>query len=227
MAESNGRNLDDLTVAELRDIAGEHEITGRSTMRKEELVQSVKDAEGQIGRMQSSSSSQASTAASSSSFTDRRVDEDEGESTSGDKSSNSGDSSSSDKPWKEGSSSSSSDDSGSKGAGAMTAPSIGPNTVIEHRPPEERLDHDKISDIDAMGLDKRRTVQGRRYGASPLKQLAVYGTFFLVVAALVFGGKLLADELDRPPDTIAVKAPWAQGEQIPPGNIDFPPATNQ
>ena len=47
----------------------------------------------------------------------------------------------------------------------ITAPSIGPDTTIEREPPEERLAKHEQSDVDAMGLDKRREVVGGSYGA--------------------------------------------------------------
>jgi hypothetical protein len=99
---------------------------------------------------------------------------------------------------------------GGKPASEITAPSIGPNTTIEHEPPEERLDHDKISDVDAMGLDKRRAVVGQRYSASRGKQFLMYGIFLVVVVALALGAKLLVDEADAPPAKYDTEAPWAQ-----------------
>ena len=108
---------------------------------------------------------------------------------------------------------------GIKPASEIPAPSIGPKTVIEQVPPEERLDKDKISDVDAMGLDKRRSVVGHSYSPSFAKQATLYGIFVAVVAALVFGGKLLVDELDAPPAEYEAKAPWAQGPQIEPRPI--------
>jgi hypothetical protein len=104
-----------------------------------------------------------------------------------------------------------------------TAPSIGPNTVIEREPPEERLAKHEVSDVDAMGLDKRREVVGQSYAPSFARQAAMYGIFLAVVAALVIGGKLLADELDQPPDEIKAEAPWA-GTDEPAAEIDFRPA---
>ncbi len=127
---------------------------------------------------------------------------------------------------------SSSDSSSSEGEGEIdasniTAPSIGPNTTIEHIPPEERLDMDKISDIDAMGLDKRRQVGGRRYGASPAKQAAVYGGALAVIAGLVIGGIILTNELDTaPPEGEGPVAPWADNKLDAPEPIDFPQTTD-
>ncbi len=101
--------------------------------------------------------------------------------------------------------------SGGGGEASMTAaPSIGPNTVIERKPPEERLDHDKISDTDAMGLDKRRQVVGGSYSPSFARQASLYGIFIAVIAVLAIGFIVLANELDQPPETYADEAPWAQ-----------------
>lgn len=204
-----------MTVAELRERASELEITGRSSMNKEDLRQAVGDAEEQTAQM---SSSETPTASSNGS-------------TEADSSEESGDSDSKpdteDRPWRESNSSSESDDKDNDAAG-ITAPSIGPNTKIDHRPPDERIDLEKISNIDAMGLDKRRQVGGQRYGASPAKQAAVYGGALAVIIALVIGGKLLTDELDQaPPEGEVAEAPWADAEQKQPPRIDFPRSNNQ
>jgi hypothetical protein len=90
-----------------------------------------------------------------------------------------------------------------------TAPSIGPDTVIEKEDPEERLARHEQSDVDAMGLDKRREVIGGQYSPSAGRQAAMYGIFVAVVAALVIGGLLLVKELDQPPASNADAAPWA------------------
>jgi hypothetical protein len=115
---------------------------------------------------------------------------------------------------------------GEKPASEITAPSIGPHTVIEKRPPEERLANHEQSDVDAMGLDKRRGVVGEKYGAGLAKQATVYGVFLAVVVALVIGGKLAIDELDKGPAVSEDRAPWAQddAEQRRPSDVDFPPS---
>ena len=118
------------------------------------------------------------------------------------------------------------EEDGEKPASEITAPSIGPKTVIEKRPPEERLANHEQSDVDAMGLDKRRGVVGEKYGAGLAKQATVYGVFLAVVVALVIGGKLAIDELDKGPAVNEDRAPWAQdnAEQRPPSDLDFPPS---
>jgi Rho termination factor, N-terminal domain len=118
--------------------------------------------------------------------------------------------------------------SGEKPASEIPAPSIGPHTEISKDPPEVRLAGHEQSDVDALGLDKRRAVVGKRYGASVAKQATVYGVFLLVVAALVVGGKLAADELDKGPEVNPDNAAWAQegADQRPPGDIDFPPSVS-
>jgi Rho termination factor, N-terminal domain len=195
VAEGTEKSLDEMSVAELRERASEHEITGRSSMNKDELLQSVKDAEEQTAMMESGGSGSSSSDDSSSEW-EVRSDESESD--------------------------------GAQDASDIPAPSIGPNTTIEHVPPDERLDMDKISDVDAMGLDKRRQVGGQRYGASPAKQLAVYGGALAVIVALLIGAKLLTDELDKaPPEGEVPPAPWADAEQKPPAPIDFQRATEQ
>jgi hypothetical protein len=92
----------------------------------------------------------------------------------------------------------------------VTAPSVGPNTVIERKPPEERLDFDRISDTDAMGHEKRRQVVGGTYGPTRARVFATFATFFAVVAALVVGFYFLAKELDQAPKDNPAEAPWAQ-----------------
>ena len=106
-------------------------------------------------------------------------------------------------------------DSKTKDVSDITAPSIGPNTTIEKESPQERLARGDQSDTDAMGLDKRREVIGGRYSASPLRQATIYGLVVAVVIGLAFGFKLLADELDQPPKTVADEAPWAAEDANP------------
>src|SRR5438477_2490301 len=90
------------------------------------------------------------------------------------------------------------DDEHGNGEFRPTAPSLGPNTVIEREPVEERLARHEQSDVDAMGNDQRRSVVGHSYGPSKTRQLLLYGIFLAVVAVLVIGGKLLVDALDTP-----------------------------
>jgi hypothetical protein len=111
---------------------------------------------------------------------------------------------------------------GEKSASEITAPSIGPNTVIEKESAEERLAKHEQSDVDAMGLDKRRGVVGAKYGASFAKQATVYGVFLIVLVALVVGGKLAVDELDKAPAQTEDQAPWAGNDREPTDNIDSP-----
>lgn len=96
------------------------------------------------------------------------------------------------------------------------APSVGPHTTFEKPPPpEERAAQSHASNVDAMGLDKRRQVTGGTYGPTRARQLTLYGIAIAVIVALAVGFKLLTDELDRPPETNADAAPWADN-QIPP-----------
>jgi hypothetical protein len=189
MAQGSEKRAEDMTVAELRERASELEITGRSSMNKTDLLQSVKDAEEQTTRIEADDSNE----------------------------------------WvpREERSQGADDSSGTGDASDMAAPSIGPNTTIEHIPPEERLNLDEISSHDAMGLDKRRSVVGKRYGASPLKQALVYGGALAVIVAAAFGFKLLTDELDQPPEVQEDTAPWADAEQQAPAPIDFPRSTEK
>lgn len=93
-----------------------------------------------------------------------------------------------------------------------TAPSLGPNTVIERESAEERLSRHEQSDVDAMGKDKRRDVVGKTYGPTRARQAALYGIFLALIAAIAIGGKLLADELDQPPETNPDEAPWSASD---------------
>ena len=99
-----------------------------------------------------------------------------------------------------------------------TAPSVGPNTVIEREAPEERLARHDQSDVDAMGQDKRRQIRGQRYRPSLARQVMIYLIFIAVVVAIGFGVKLAVDHFDKPPKHFAAEAPWAQPhvKQIPP-----------
>jgi hypothetical protein len=166
-------------------------------MNREELLQSVRDAEEQTAMLEAESSNGGSGPSDES------------------------------KSSEAGSKPDTSESGGEDDASDMTAPSIGPHTTIEHVPPEERLDLDKISSVDAMGLDKRRQVGGKRYGASPAKQAAVYGGALAIIVALLIGAKLLTDELDQPPAVQEDSAPWADAEQKQPAPIDFPRSTEQ
>jgi hypothetical protein len=86
-----------------------------------------------------------------------------------------------------------------------SAPSVGPHTKVVHHGP---TDHE-ASQVDAMGLDKRRPVVGGQYGVSARKQAALYGGALAITAALVIGFILLAKQLDKSPDNFPAKAPWA------------------
>ena len=97
-------------------------------------------------------------------------------------------------------------------AGSISAPSIGPNTKIDYVPPEERLADHEISNVDAMGLDKRRSVVGGSYSPSLARQATLYGIFLAVAAALVIGFLVLANQLDQPPDSYPDEAPWSQAD---------------
>src|SRR4051794_36915815 len=104
----------------------------------------------------------------------------------------------------------------------ISAPSLGPNTVIEREPVEERLARHDQSEVDAMGLDKRRTVVGEKVGPSKKRQLAVYLGFLAVVVALVVGGIILVGSLDTSVgNNVPNSAPWAKqgAKQINPKPI--------
>jgi hypothetical protein len=215
MAEKSEKSPEEMTVAELRERASELEITGRSSMSKDELLQSVRDAEEQTAMIEANGSggtseddfSEWEAPAEASNGSGGGAEGSGGEEDSGGERDSSG---------------------GEEDASDIPAPSIGPNTTIEHIPPEERLDMDKISSVDAMGLDKRRQVGGKRYGASPAKQAAVYGGALAVITALVIGGIILTNELDKPPPEGEVEpAPWAGNDLKPPAPIDFPRSTEQ
>ncbi|MET0824817.1 MAG: hypothetical protein ABWY79_10690 [Solirubrobacterales bacterium] len=103
-----------------------------------------------------------------------------------------------------------------KDVSETTAPSIGPNTVIEKDDPGERLSRHQQSEVDAMGLDKRREVIGGRYSASATRQILTYAIVVLVVAGAAIGIKLLADDLDQPPKRVADEAPWTGTDRKPP-----------
>ncbi len=123
-----------------------------------------------------------------------------------------------DSPTAEPDSDDESDDGVHREKAGITAPSIGPDTVIERRPPEERLDFDKISNQDAMGDDKRREVVGKSYGPSRTRVFGTFAAFIAVVAAVSVGFYFLAKELDQPPAENPDEAPWSQADapQSPP-----------
>jgi hypothetical protein len=106
-------------------------------------------------------------------------------------------------------------------ANKISAPSVGPNTVIEREPVEERLARHEQSEVDAMGKDKRRSVVDQSYGPSKARQLGLYGIFLAVLAALVIGGIILIGQLDRSVDKVPCSAPWCKGnpKQVQPKPI--------
>jgi len=109
-----------------------------------------------------------------------------------------------------------------RGRQPVTAPSLGPNTVIEREPVAERLAKHDQSEVDAMGRDKRRPVIGQSYGPSKARQFALYGIFLAVVAALVIGGIVLVGKLDTGVGKhVPCSAPWCKGnpKQIKPKPI--------
>lgn len=102
-------------------------------------------------------------------------------------------------------------DRGDGGEQKVAAPSMGPNTVVEREPVEERLARHEQSEVDAMGLEKRRPVIGQSYGPSKARQLGLYGVFLAVVAALVVGGIILIGKLDTPVGKdVPHSAPWSK-----------------
>ena len=106
---------------------------------------------------------------------------------------------------------SSDDGNGDRAEQKISAPSLGPNTVIEREPVEERLARHEPSEVDAMGRDKRRPVVGQSYGPSKARQLGLYGVFLAVVAALVIGGVILIGKLDTPVGKhVPNSAPWSK-----------------
>ena len=90
--------------------------------------------------------------------------------------------------------------------------------------PEDRLARHDQSDVDAMGLDKRREVIGGSYSPSVARQLTTYGIVIAVIGAIAVGFVLLANKLDQPPDKYEDAAPWSQADanRSTPTEIDFP-----
>lgn len=80
------------------------------------------------------------------------------------------------------------------------------------------------SDVDSMGLDKRRPVVGQQYGASAKKQLTVYGIFIVVVVALAIGFLTVVNGIDGKEIPLEDTGPWtaAGASQEAPRDIDFP-----
>lgn len=80
------------------------------------------------------------------------------------------------------------------------------------------------SDLDSMGMDKRRPVIGQQYGASAKKQFTVYGIFLAVVVALAIGFLTVVNGLDNREIPLEDTAPWtaANAVQEAPRDIDFP-----
>ncbi|HSJ18192.1 MAG TPA: hypothetical protein VK920_08880 [Solirubrobacterales bacterium] len=66
------------------------------------------------------------------------------------------------------------------------------------------------SDVDAMGLDKRRQVGDGTYGPTRTRIAARFAISIAVVLALAVAAKIAVDELDQPPKSNPAEAPWAQ-----------------
>jgi hypothetical protein len=79
------------------------------------------------------------------------------------------------------------------------------------------------SDVDSMGLDKRRQVVGRQYGASVQKQLTVYGVFIAIVIVIVIGFLTVVSGVDNRDIPLEDTAPWtaATATQEAPRDVDF------
>ncbi len=77
------------------------------------------------------------------------------------------------------------------------------------------------SDVDAMGLDKRRAVIGGSYGPSKARVVGTFTAALSVIAIIAIGFFLLAKELDQPPETNVDAAPWsaADAPQRPPKQL--------
>lgn len=112
----------------------------------------------------------------------------------------------------------------SKSASGISAPSIGPKTVIDRPPPEERLAKHEQSQVDAMGLEKHREVVGGSYSPSFAKQMALYGGFVAIAIVVVIGFLTIVDRLDQPAETHSNDASWARpgAPQLEPAPLDSP-----
>ena len=66
------------------------------------------------------------------------------------------------------------------------------------------------SDVDALGLDKRRRVTGGTYGPTRGRIAARFAIFLAAVVALAVAAKIAVDELDQPPKASPAEAPWAE-----------------
>jgi hypothetical protein len=77
------------------------------------------------------------------------------------------------------------------------------------------------SELDAMGRDKRRRVMGGTYGPTRARIVTTFAITFAVIGALATGFYLVAKEMDKPPETNAVEAPWAAPDapQRPPRDL--------
>jgi hypothetical protein len=95
------------------------------------------------------------------------------------------------------------------------APSIGPHTTFDKRPASERLAGHEQSDLDAMGLEKRRQVIGGHYSATLTRQIVTYVIAVAVIIGAAFGLKKLADNLDEPPSKVEDQAPWTGSDDKP------------
>ncbi len=197
-----------MTVADLRARASELEITGRSSMNKEELLQAVADAEEQTAMMKANGGSMGQRLCKES-----RADSE----------------SDSSKDSKR----SSEDKSCARAPATPTTRATSPLPRSVPTPPSSTFRPRSVSTwIRSRTSTRWASTSAARWADSATahrrsSRLVVYGVFFVVFVALVIGGKIAADKLDQPPDTIAVKArigPRAARSRLAP--IDFPRTTD-
>jgi hypothetical protein len=72
------------------------------------------------------------------------------------------------------------------------------------------------SELDAMGLDKRRGVMGQSYGPTFAKQATLYGGVLIVIILAFFGLSAAVGSLDKAPKANPDKAPWSKPKQEAP-----------
>jgi hypothetical protein len=104
-----------------------------------------------------------------------------------------------------------------------TAPSAGNIDELEKMEASEEAKRAEPSDVDAMGMDKRRQVIGNVGGPSRRSQFLFFGSVAAIAILLIGGWFLAVSILDQPKDEYPDKAPWSSPEAPQNSSADYTP----
>ena len=99
-----------------------------------------------------------------------------------------------------------------QGTDRGTAPRAGDLESLEKMEASDEAKAHEVSDVDAMGQDKRRKVAGGDYGPSRRSQIAFFVIVGIVLVVAIGGYALAIAAFDQPKDEYPDAAPWAQSD---------------